>query len=318
MRFGHVLVTGGAGFLGSQLVHRLLPISEHISVLDDLSTGHREAVPQSPSITFYEDSIKNEAILEEILPKVQWVFHLACRNLLLSIESVQKDFETNLAGGLLLLQKVKQCCPQIERFVYTSTASIYGNATIVPSPETYYAITLPYAASKFSMEHYCQVFHHLYDLPMSILRLSNVYGPGQLPSNPYCGVVSKFFSALQQREPLVIYSDGEQTRDFTYLDDAIDAIVLSSLSPQACGQTYNVGTGKQVSINELAALAISSFDYTAASYPIEYKAKRVVDHVEKRSLDTLAITEALGWKAKVPIEAGLEKTRTWFMQQQMT
>ena len=129
MRFGKVLVTGGAGFLGSQLVKRLIPLCDHIYIIDDLSTGNRAAVPESDRITFYEESITNEKVLEEVLPKVNYIFHFACKNLVLSVENIKSDFETNLYGGYLLLQKAREYCSELKRFVYASTASIYGQSS---------------------------------------------------------------------------------------------------------------------------------------------------------------------------------------------
>src|SRR5690554_22030 len=124
MKFGKVLVTGGAGFLGSQLVKRLHSSAEHIFIIDDCSTGNRNELPlSSEKITFYEESIRNKDVLEEVLPQVEWVFHLACQNLVLSVEDLQRDLETNLLAGFELLQKTKACCPQLKRFIYTSTAS---------------------------------------------------------------------------------------------------------------------------------------------------------------------------------------------------
>ena len=186
MNLGKVVVTGGAGFLGSQLVRRLLPLSDHIYIIDDLSTGNRSAVPQSDRITLYEEGITNEKILEDVLPNVEYIFHFACKNLVLSVENMNDDFETNLYGGFFLLQKAQEYCKGLKRFVYASTTSIYSQASILPTPESYYDIKLPYAASKFSMEHYCHVYYQMYQLPVTILRFSNVYGPGNL-RNPIVG-----------------------------------------------------------------------------------------------------------------------------------
>src|SRR5690606_36734090 len=156
------------------------------------------------------ESITNEKILEEILPKVNYIFHFACKNIILSVENIESDFETNLYGGYLLLKKAQEYCTELKRFIYASTTSIYGQASIIPTPESYYNINLPYAASKFSMEHYCNVYHKMYQFPVSVLRFSNVYGPGQLSSNPYCGVVAKFFESAQNDQPMIIYGDGSR------------------------------------------------------------------------------------------------------------
>lgn len=309
LEYTTVLVTGGAGFLGSQLVKRLLPISLHVYVIDDLSTGNRSAIPDADNLTFYQGSITDHGLLETVLPQVEWVFHLACRNLVLSAEDVFSDYQNNLYGGFSLLQKTKDCCPQLKRFVYTSTASVYGNAPIIPTSEWYYNISLPYPASKFAVEHYCQVFHHLYQLPVTTLRLSNVYGPGQLPSNPYCGVVAKFFEALDNQEPLMIYGDGKQTRDYTYVEDVMDAILLAANHPGMLGGVFNVGTGREVSVLELANTLLEVAG--VPEHPIQFQPKRIVDTVNRRAVNPARLQIETSWKAQHTLANGLRKTLQW-------
>lgn len=308
MNFGKILITGGAGFLGSQLVQNMLPLSDHIYIIDDLSTGNRSSIPKDSKITFYHGSITNEDILDEVLPEVDYIFHLACKNLVLSYNNIRDDFETNLYGGLFLLQKSQNLSPNLKRFVYTSTASVYGNATYLPTPESYYNIKLPYSASKFSTEHYCHVYHHIYNLPVTILRLSNVYGPGQLISNPYCGVVAKFFESATRGEPMTIFGDGKQTRDFTYIDDALEAIVLVATQNKAIGQVYNVSTGKETSVIELAEVISAICDLKQAD--LQFAAKRDIDVVQRRCLNNNKLID-IGWKCTNDIHSGLTKTFAW-------
>ncbi|MCM3237997.1 NAD-dependent epimerase/dehydratase family protein [Heyndrickxia oleronia] len=308
MNFGHVLVTGGAGFLGSQLVKKLLPLSDSIYIIDDLSTGNISSVPKDPKITFYHESITNEDILNKVLPNVDYIFHLACKNLVLSYNNVKEDFDTNLYGGWLLLQKSQELSPKLKRFIYTSTASVYGDASLLPTPETYYNIKLPYSASKFSTEHYCQVYHHMYQLPTTILRLSNVYGPGQLISNPYCGVVAKFFEEAANDAPLTIYDDGKQTRDFTYVDDALDAILLAACNDQTIGLVFNVSTKKETSILELAENITTITGLT--NVRLNFQPKRSVDIVQRRCLDN-TLLKSYGWNCQNDLVTGLTKTFAW-------
>ncbi|MFO1444997.1 NAD-dependent epimerase/dehydratase family protein [Bacillus sp. Bva_UNVM-123] len=309
MNLGKVAVTGGAGFLGSQLVKRLLPLCDHIYIIDDLSTGNKAAIPLSERVTFYEESITNVKVLEEVLPHVDYIFHFACKNLVLSVENMNNDFETNLYGGYLLLQKAQECCRRLKRFVYASTTSIYSDADILPTPESYYNINLPYAASKFSMEHYCHVYYQMYQLPFTILRFSNVYGPGQLASNPYCGVVAKFFEAAQNQQPMIIYGDGSQTRDYTYVEDAIDAVLLAVAQEKAVGEVYNVGTGMETSVLELAKeiqKACGQKDLT-----LKFMPKRKVDVVHRRSILAKKIQTEINWKNQHSIAEGIRKTYAW-------
>ncbi|SCY57619.1 NAD-dependent epimerase/dehydratase family protein [Alkaliphilus peptidifermentans] len=313
MKLGNVLVTGGAGFIGSQLIRRILPLSNHIYVIDDLSTGKREAMPSSSKLTFIEDSITNKEILEKTMPKVEYIFHLACTNIIKSVYDLELDFNTNLYGGFLILQAAYKHCTNLKRLVYASTASVYSNATLLPTTENYYKISLPYAASKFSTEHYCAVYYNMYQLPITVLRLSNVFGPGQTASNPYCGVVAKFFEAVIKKESMVIYGDGQQTRDFTFVDDALDAFLLAAINEKAIGQVYNVGTGTETSIIKLAkeikAIARSNEVSTV------FRQKRPVDIVERRSIDSSKIQKELQWEIKYSLTEGLEKTVQWLKEE---
>ena len=308
MSFGKILITGGAGFLGSQLVKKMLPISDHIYIIDDLSTGNPHSIPKDPKITFHHESITNEEILEQVLPNIDYVFHLACKNLVLSYGNIQDDFQTNMHGSLLLLQKTQQLQPNLKRFVYTSTASVYGDATDLPTLETYHNIKLPYSASKFGAEHYCHVYHHIYKFPVTILRLSNVYGPGQLISNPYCGVVAKFFDAAMHDEPLTIFGDGTQTRDFTYIEDALNAIKLVSTNDRALGHVYNVATQKETSVIELAKEISNVTGMKNAK--LRFEPKRSVDVVQRRCLNNALIRD-LGWECSNDLHSGLSKTFAW-------
>ncbi|MCC3355666.1 NAD-dependent epimerase/dehydratase family protein [Bacillus timonensis] len=309
MNLGKVVVTGGAGFLGSQLVRNLMPLSEHIYIIDDVSTGKRSAIPNSDKITFYEESITNENLLEEILPEVDYIFHFACKNLVLSVENINSDFETNLYGGYILLQKAKECCKDLKRFIYASTTSIYSEAPIIPTPESYYNIKLPYAASKFSMEHYCHVYYQMYQLPITVLRFSNVYGPGQLVENPYCGVVAKFFEAAMNQKPMIIFGDGNQTRDFTYVEDAIDAALITALDKDAIGNVYNVGTGIETSVLELAQVIHETSG--GKKIQLQIMPKRKVDVVQRRCIDSKKIQTELNWRIEHSLAEGIVKTYNW-------
>ena len=311
--FGNVLVTGGAGFIGSQLIRRILPISQHIYVIDDLSTGHRDALPICNKITFIEESITNKKLLKDIMPKVEYIFHLACSNLLKSVDDLEADMNTNLFGSFLLLQSAHNYCSNLKRFIYASTTSVYGAADILPTTENYYKIELPYAASKFSAEHYCSVYYYMYKLPVSVLRLSNVFGPGQTSLNPYCGVVAKFFEAVIKNEPQIIYGDGNQTRDFTFIEDALDAFFLSATRDKAIGQVYNVGTGVETSIIKLAN-EIKKIT-GCSDRLIEFKEKRPIDIVKRRNIDSSKLQRELQWKINYSLSEGLEKTFQWLKEE---
>ncbi|QOY34212.1 NAD-dependent epimerase/dehydratase family protein [Anaerobacillus isosaccharinicus] len=307
-KLGNVLVTGGAGFLGSQLVLKFLELSDHIWVLDDLSTGKKSSVPSSSKVTFIEGSILDESLLKPILPKVNYIFHFACANLVNSVTDINRDFSTNLLGSFKMLQYAKEHCTSLKRFIYASTASVYSQAERVPTKENYHNIKLPYPASKFSAEHYMQVFYHLYQLPVTTLRFSNVYGPGQLSSNPYCGVVAKFFEAVLANEPLVIYGDGSQTRDFTFVADAMEAVLAATVNPKALGSVYNVGTGMETSVNELAEKVVEITNFKGKTV---YSSKRTVDIVNRRCVSINLIKKDLGWVPETSLTQGLLDTYYW-------
>lgn len=307
-KLGNVLVTGGAGFLGSQLVLKILDLSDHIWVLDDLSTGKKSSVSSSSKVTFIEGSILDESLLKPILPKVNYIFHFACANLVNSVTDIDCDFSTNLFGSFKMLQYTKEHCTTLRRFIYASTASVYSHAERIPTEEDYYNIKLPYPASKFSAEHYMQVFYYMYQLPVTTLRFSNVYGPGQLSSNPYCGVVAKFFEAVSANEPLVIYGDGSQTRDFTFVDDALEAVLAATFNQNALGNVYNVGTGIETSINELAEKVVEITNFKGKTI---YSSKRTVDIVNRRCLSINRINKDLGWVPETSLTQGLLDTYHW-------
>jgi len=312
MEFGNVLITGGAGFVGSQLARRIVPLANHVYVVDDLSAGSPDAVVSSDRITFIQDSYYREEVLEDVLPRVQWIFHLACRSLSLSVTDSLEDFKTNLYGAFALLEKARTLSPALQRIVYTSTASVYGNADVRPTPEAYYQITTPYSASKLSAEHYFDVYGRMYGMPITIVRLSNVYGPGQVASNPYCGVVAKFFECLERGDPFPVIGDGQQTRDFTYVGDALDAILLAADSPNSIGKLYNIGTGIETSILQLAATIGSVTG--RPDYPVVHAPKRPIDHIEGRSVDSSRIRRELNWLPQHTLHQGLAATYAWLRQ----
>lgn len=310
MRFNQVLITGGAGFIGSQLVKRLAPISKKIYIIDDLSTGNKNGIPNYENIIFFHDTFLNKKLLSSIIPEVEYVFHLACSNLMLSVKDISKDLEVNLYGGQLLLDSIQKYGKHLKRFVYTSTSSVYGDADVIPTPESYYKIGLPYAASKFAMEHYCQVYYQLYQIPTTIVRLSNVFGPGQLISNPYCGVVAKFFDDIQKDQPLKIYGDGSQTRDFTYIDDVINALLMVCSHPKAIGQIYNIGTGIETSIIRLAKEIGKVAKKNELSY--HFLPKRTIDTISRRSVDISKIRNDIKWTPKYNLGEGIYRAFLWY------
>ena len=309
MRFRNkkVLVTGGAGFVGSNLVNQLVKEGATVTVLDDLFTGRKENIAFLKEIKFVEGSVTDYELVAELVKKSEIVFNLAVRNIIVSTTSPLLDFQVNGGGTFNVLLAAKNY--GVERVVYTSSASVYGNPRYLPINEDDHLSTLnPYAASKLSGENYSSAFYESYGVPVVVLRYSNVYGINQSPLNPYCGVISKFFDRIMNGRAPQIHGDGEQTRDFTYVDDVVEATLLAALNPKAEGEVFNVGTGKETSINELVHYIIELVDTTISPVYID---KRDIDNIRRRVLNIEKIRRVLRWVPNTTLVKGLEKTYDW-------
>jgi UDP-glucose 4-epimerase len=303
-----ILVTGGAGFVGGRLAHRLVEHGARVTVLDDLFTGQADTVPAAAR--FVQGSVTDSALVSELVAEASIVFHLAARNIIASTKNPRDDFETNIGGTLNILMTARETRP--DRVVYASSASVYGNPRSIPINEDDGLVLLsPYAVSKLGGENYCSAFYESYGVPIAVVRYSNVYGPGQRPDNPYCGVVSKFFAAAAAGEPLSIHGDGMQTRDFTYIDDAVDATLLAAVHPRADGEVFNIGTGIETSVIELARMVGAAVGRSAEVLSID---RRDVDNIRRRVVNIEKIRRMLRWSPQVTLEAGLARTAEWFAE----
>jgi UDP-glucose 4-epimerase len=305
-----VLVTGGAGFVGSRIVAHLLGAGADVLVLDDMSTGTRTNLPDSPSLEVVEGSVVDLEVIREAMAGRDLVIHAAARNIVLSTRNPRDDYAVNIGGTLNVLLAARDLGPS--RIVYTSSCSIYGNPRFLPIAEDEPANLLsPYAVSKFAGEGYCHAFYESYDLPTAVVRYSNVYGLNQTPDNPYCGVVGKLFRAAQGDEPLQIHGDGEQTRDYTFVEDAVGATLSAAVSPKATGQAYNVGTGVETSVNRLASLII---EITGSSSETHYVDRRDIDNIRRRVVNIEKIRRELRWTPAATLEQGLRATHAWLLE----
>ncbi len=300
-----VLVTGGAGFVGGAVVRRLVGSGASVTVLDDLFTGRVEVLP--PEARFVEGSVTDGGLVDRLVAEADVVFHMAARNIIASTKNPRDDFATNIGGTLNVLMAARAA--GTSRVVYTGSTSVYGNPRSIPINEDDAPVPLsPYAASKLGGENYCAAFHESYALPVSVVRYSNVFGEGQRPDNPYCGVVSKFFAAAYAGRPLSIHGDGQQTRDFTYIDDAVDATLLAAIAPRAIGEVFNVGTGIETSINELAMLVAQA---AGRDVPIEHIDRRDIDNIRRRVVNIEKARRMLRWSPQVSLPHGLAMTARW-------
>jgi UDP-glucose 4-epimerase len=305
-----VLVTGGAGFVGSNIVNILLQNEAIVTVLDNLYTGRFELMPEHKNLTFIEGDVEDKDLVFKLMSEFDYVIHAAAKNIIASTKNPFDDFKTNIEGTLNILMGAQKY--GVEKIVYTGSASVYGNPSILPISENSGVYTLsPYATSKLAGENYCISFYESYNLPSAIVRYSNVYGTNQDPKNPYCGVVSKFFESAIKNEPIRIHGDGEQTRDFTFVKDTALATIEALINPKSTGGIFNTGSGGEISINDLAKRII---EISGSTSGIEYVDKRDIDNIRRRSVNIELIRRTLRWSPSYTIEKGLKETYEWILQ----
>jgi len=306
-----IVVTGGAGFVGSNVVRKLIAEKALVVILDDFYTGDNNNLPAGESsLEIVEGSVTDFDLVRNVLKGARLVFHLAARNIIVSTRNPREDYEVNIGGTLNVLLAAREL--NIARVVYSSSTSVYGNPRYLPINEDDATNMLsPYAVSKFAGENYCKAFYESYGVSSSVVRYSNVYGTAQRPDNPYCGVVSKFFESAMAGQSPRIHGDGEQTRDFTYIDDVVEATLLAGLSPKADGQVYNVGTGREVTVNQLARMII---EITGASVEPAYTDRRDIDNIRRRVVNIEKIRRELRWIPTFTVEHGLRRTYQWLKE----
>ena len=305
-----VLVTGGAGFIGSNLSDELIRRGAKVKIIDNFITGNRSNLEEiSGDFDFIEGDLNDDPALLRALENVEVVFHQAA---LPSVpRSVDKPAETHQAcanATLNLLIKAKDS--GVRRVIYAASSSAYGDQPILPKVETMKPDPLsPYAAAKLMGEYYCRVFTQVYGLETISLRYFNVFGPRQDPSSTYSGVISRFIDALMKGGTPVIYGDGEQTRDFTYIANVVNANIQASQVTSGLGETLNVANGERVSLNtllETLKTIVGKPDVSA-----EYLPERKGD-VKHSQADNSRAVECLGYAKLVGLEEGLRNTIDWW------
>lgn len=307
------LVTGGAGFIGSTLVDRLLAEGHEVTVVDDLSRGRLEnldgARAEGDRFAFHEMDLTDPAIgdlVAQAAPEV--VFHLAAQiDVRLSVEDPVHDAEVNVVGTVRLAEAARRA--GVRRIVFTSSGgSIYGPVTELPVAETRPVDPLsPYAAGKVAGEIYLEMFARLYGIEWAGVAPANVYGPRQDPHGE-AGVVAIFSQRLLAGQPTRVFGDGGNTRDYVYVDDVVDAFMRAATVPGAAGLRFNVGTGLETSDRGLHTLVAEAAG--AADAP-EYAPARLGD-VARSALDAGRAAEVLGWTPRVPIREGVARTVDYF------
>ena len=305
----HVLVTGGAGFVGSHLVEGLVRTGHRVRVLDDFSTGRRENLQHLESdIEFLEGSILDAETLRRAVDGVEGVFHeAAIPSVPRSVRNPAMSNEVNITGTLNVLLAARDA--GVRRLVYAASSSAYGAATGGARVESMPVRPLsPYAVAKLAGEHYCQVFAQIYGLETVCLRYFNVFGPRQDPASEYAAVIPKFITALLNGRPLTVNGDGTQSRDFTFVENVIAANLLAMTAPEASGHVFNIGCGQQTSLNEL----VRQLGRIAQAEPaISYRPPQSGD-VPYSLADITKARTLLGYEPTVTLAAGLQKTWDYF------
>jgi nucleoside-diphosphate-sugar epimerase len=304
------LVTGGAGFIGSNLAEELIRQGAKVKIFDNLSTGFRENLEEiSGDFEFIEGDLNNNSLLEKALEDVDYIFHQAALpSVPRSVENPEETHEACVNGTFNLLRLAKK--NNVKRVIYAASSSAYGDQPTLPKVETMRPEPLsPYAAAKLMGEYYCQVFSRVYNLETISLRYFNVFGPRQNPASMYSGVISRFIDALMKNEPPVIFGDGEQSRDFTYIANVVDVNIKAAQTTKGIGEVINAANGDRVSLNELLSVLKKITGKTETQ--ADYQPPRKGD-VKHSQADNTRAVRWLNYEKLVSLEDGLKNTIQWW------
>jgi UDP-N-acetylglucosamine/UDP-N-acetyl-alpha-D-glucosaminouronate 4-epimerase len=299
------LVTGGAGFIGSHIVRRLVKEGECVRVGDNLSTGQLVRLDDlRDSIEFVEGDLADERVSDEVVKGVDYVFHQA------AVPSVQRSVcdpigtnRSNVAATLNVLESCRKA--GVRRFVYAASSSAYGDTEVLPKAEEMSPNPLsPYALQKLVGERYSKLYYDLYGLETVSLRYFNVFGPGQDPHSEYSAVIPKFIAKLLAKEPVTVYGDGEQSRDFTYVENVVEANLLALRAIEVPGNVCNIGCGEHITLNKLIRLLEEILGVKAN---VNYAASKAGD-VRHSWADITRARHLLGYEPKVMVKEGLRRT----------
>ena len=303
------LVTGGAGFIGSHLVDRLLRDGHEVRVLDNFATGRRENIlPVSGDVELVEGDIQSYERVHRAVAGCEVVFHQAALpSIPRSVQDPLTSNATNVIGTLNVLLGARDA--GVRRVVFASSSSIYGLNQTLPKHETLVPLPIsPYGVAKLAGEGYCRSFHEVYALETVALRYFNVFGSRQDPLSRYAAVIPNFITALMAGEPPTIFGDGEQSRDFTHIDNVIEANVLAAASQRGVGEVFNIAAGQRTTLNELVD---SLRTLLGSDLEPRYVAERLGD-VKHSGADIGLAREILGYQPPVSFEVGLRRTVEFF------
>lgn len=306
-----ILVTGGAGFIGSNLAKCLLQDGNSVRILDNFSTGKRENLNDiMGSIELIEGDIRSYHTVMKSLSDIDYVFHeAALPSVPRSIYDPITSNDVNIVGTLNLLQCSKDM--GVKKFIFASSSSVYGDNMELPKRETMKPMPKsPYALTKLTGEHYCSIFYKIYGMPTISLRYFNVFGPNQDPTSQYSAFIPKIFKALKEKGTITVFGDGEQTRDFTYIENVVHANILSlSSNEDSYGEYFNVATGKSISVNEIIKYV---FEASSKKADVEYAPPRAGD-VRDSLADISKIVSNLKYSVSVHVRDGLTKAMAFYL-----
>jgi len=294
------LVTGGAGFIGSNLVDELIKQGHEVVILDNLSTGKKENI--NPGAKFIEADITDLEKIKPMFKGIDYVFHLAALpRVQWSIENPIETHNTNINGTLNVLLASRDA--KVKRLVYSASSSAYGDTQVLPLKEDLLPQPMsPYGLHKYVGEHYTRLFSLLYGLETVSLRYFNVYGPRMAFEGAYVTVIARFLEQKKEGQKMTITGDGTQTRDFTYVSDVVAANILAATGKRVGkGEVFNIGAGANYSVNAIAEKLGGEYEYIAP---------RIEPH--DTLADNLKAREFLGWQPKVSMDEGLKKAVEWF------
>lgn len=303
------LVTGGAGFIGSNIVDELVRRGHDVAVLDDLSAGKENNLAGvRKKIEFLAGSITNLSAVQAASKGADYVIHLAARTSVpRSVENPLETNSVNIDGTLNVLVAARDA--KVRRFVYAASSSAYGETLELPKTEAMQSAPIsPYGVTKYVGELYAQVFGRVYGLENASVRFFNVFGPRQDPTSQYSGVLSRFMLAVIEGKQPVIYGDGEQSRDFTYIDNIVDETLRACEAKDGSGMVFNGGTGARITLNEVLRLLEK---ITGREIEPKYEAPRAGD-IRHSQADVTLAQKVLGYKPLVNFEEGLRRTWEWY------
>jgi nucleoside-diphosphate-sugar epimerase len=308
-----VLVTGGAGFIGSNLAEALLKQGHRVRVLDNFSTGRKENLifdETYSSLETVEGDIRDPGVCRKAMQGVEVVFHeAAIPSVQQSVEDPSHTHSVNAGGTLNILLAARD--ERVKKVVYASSCAIYGDDPVLPKKEEMSPSPLsPYALQKYVGERYCQLFHQLYGMETLSFRYFNIFGPRQDPSSVYSGVIARFITALVEGVPPTVYGDGEQSRDFTYVGHVVRANLLAMSAPRLAGEVINIGCGRRTSLNELLAVLKNILHSQVCPF---YQEARMGD-VRHSVADIQKARTLLNFSPGEDIETGLKKTVEYFRE----